>query len=127
MTKEKRIKVIIVEPDTAPRVEIIDNNLKTLQGIVGGYIEVLRGEGFEIIINEEGKLMELEPNFTIFGGMDYVVGTVIILDADNSTGEFTSISNEMIPTLSAYIMTHGRYALKESIEIIKEKTGGFFF
>lgn len=52
------------------RVEV-KNELKALQETVGGYIETLTlAEGVVLICNEEGKLLNMEPNthfYTING------------------------------------------------------------
>jgi hypothetical protein len=100
MKKEEQIKVIIVEPSKAARVEVIQNDLKTLQSLVSGYIEHIREEGFDIIINEEGKLLELEPNFALFGG-DYIAGTAIFAGVDYRQGELKSLTTEQIKMITA--------------------------
>ena len=97
--KDVVIKVVIVEPDKPARVELIPNALETFQKIVGGYIECVREEGFDIIINEEGKLMDLEPNFVIAGG-DYIAGTAIFSGVNYSEGEFKSLSDSQIKFIS---------------------------
>jgi hypothetical protein len=96
MTKQKNIRVIIVEPEKPARLETIVNELSNLQSLVGGYIECIREEGFDIIINEEGKLLELEPNFALYGGRDYVAGTAIFSGVDYNEGEFKSLTDEQI-------------------------------
>jgi len=92
MAKQKNITVIIVEPEKPARIETIENTLTNLQSIVGGYIECIREDGFDIIINEEGKLLDLEPNFGIYEGRDYVAGTAIFAGVDYNEGEFKSLS-----------------------------------
>lgn len=92
--KEKQISVIIVEPSKPARVEIIENELSNLQKIVGGYIECIKAEGYDIIINEEGKLENLEPNFGIYDGMDYVAGTAIFVGVDYEEGEFKTLDDK---------------------------------
>jgi hypothetical protein len=94
--KEKNIKVVIVEPQKPARVETISNTLQTLQGLVGGYIECVKQRGFDIIINEEGKLEDLEPNFGILGGQDYIAGNAIFAGVDYNEGEFQSLSDTQI-------------------------------
>jgi hypothetical protein len=89
--KEKIIEVVIVEPNRPARIEIIKNELSNLQKIVGGYIDCIRQNGFDIIINDEGKMNGLEPNFMIYGGQDYVAGTAIFVGVDNSEGEFKTL------------------------------------
>lgn len=93
--KDVVIKVVIVEPKKPARVELIPNALETFQKIVDGYIECVREDGFDIIINEEGKLMDLEPNFVIYGG-DYIAGTAIFAGVDYSEGEFKSLTDDQV-------------------------------
>jgi hypothetical protein len=95
MGKEKNIKVIIVEPNKPARVETIVNELSVLQKLVGGYIECIREDGFDIIVNEEGKIFDLEPNFTLYNG-DYVAGTAVFSGVDYKVGEFKSLTEEQI-------------------------------
>jgi hypothetical protein len=96
MKKESNIMVVIVEPQKPARVERIVNELSNLQKIVGGYIECVRQDGFDIIINEEGKLMDLEPNFGLYEGMDYIAGTALFAGVDYDEGEFKSLSQKQI-------------------------------
>jgi len=73
-----KIKVIIKRPDEQyGHMTHISNTLENLQHTVDGYIEVvpLRSD-LVMICNEEGKIDELDYNFTLKG--DDIVGTVII-------------------------------------------------
>lgn len=100
MKKDVVIKVVIVEPHKPARVELIPNSLETLQEIVGGYIECVREKDFDIIINEEGKLMDLEPNFDLYNGLDFIAGTAIFSGVDYDSGEFKSLTDEQIKFIS---------------------------
>ena len=91
------MKAIIKEVGQMPRVEDIKNDLATLQGLVGGYIECVRiGQGVFMIANEEGKLDGLPPNFQF--GYDVIVGTAVFV-ADGFDGEFTDLSDAQIETV----------------------------
>lgn len=94
MKKQEKITVAIVEPNKPARIEVIENTLEAKQAIVGGRIEVISYEGFDIVMNEEGKFEDLEPNFGIFGGRDYIAGTAIFMGADWESGEFISLSDQ---------------------------------
>lgn len=96
MRKQKYIKVIILEPGQPARVDRIENKLSVLQGIVGGNIECVRMEDHDIIINEEGKFLDLEPNFFIYEGMDYIAGTAVFSGVNYNTGEFKSLSEDQV-------------------------------
>lgn len=71
----------------------IDNTLETLQRIVGGYIEIpylserFADEGIDVVINEEGKIIGLEPQIVLFNKrnnrlLDIVVGNCVFVSHD---------------------------------------------
>ena len=78
----------IIRPDgtetPAPDPEGEDGyTLDQLQKIVGGYIQIIpSNDGRDVVLNEEGKLMGLEPNpratamVSLFPG-DYLAGNVL--------------------------------------------------
>jgi hypothetical protein len=91
MKKEEFIQAVVVEPNQAPRIHIIKNDLKTFQGLVGGYIEkVSFNDTIDMIINEEGKLIGLEPNFAT--KYDVIVGTAIFVSHQGE--EFSSLTDD---------------------------------
>jgi hypothetical protein len=71
------IRVMVFEPGKPGEVRTIDGSLESFQGIVGGYIELLRDRktGLSLYINEEGRLKDLPFN-RIFGGYE-VVGPAV--------------------------------------------------
>jgi len=90
------MKVLIKEPNKKSRVEEIENELQPIQEIVGGYIEtVTLSEKLVMILNEEGKLQGLEPNFQL--GKDVIVGTVIFAGIGGE--DFTSITDQDLEEL----------------------------
>ena len=61
--------------------------LKEMQDIVEGYIEVVStNDGRLMVINEEGKLKNLEPNHVatelFVPGMDIIVGNAIVMNKE---------------------------------------------
>lgn len=75
------MKCYVKDPGCAPVWREIDNNLKTLQTIVGGHIEVIRiATDLVLICNEEGKLLGMEPNLRTVG--DVIAGPVIVCGTD---------------------------------------------
>lgn len=91
------VKVAISEvgSDTVS-VKEVENDLKTMQGIVEGYIEYISiTERLGIICNEEGKLKNLKPNF-VFRGELYV-GNVILVALEN--GDIVSLNDEDLELL----------------------------
>lgn len=76
MKKKDLIRVVIKRAGEGPEVALIENSLKMLQSLVGGYIEaVTLDEGIVAICNEEGVLMGLPYNCAADGFQ--FVGTVI--------------------------------------------------
>ena len=53
-----KIRVIVKRPGVPGEVTWVDNELKPLQEIVEGYIEVIKYQDLLIICNEEGKIQE---------------------------------------------------------------------
>ena len=58
------MRVLVVEPERRPEVKEIDDSLKEMQGIVGGYIQSIYPfeEPVALVCNDEGKLMDLPAN-----------------------------------------------------------------
>lgn len=102
--KERYIKVLKVEPKSAPVVHTLKNELTALQDAVSigadyrGLIEVIDlNDTACILCNEESKMIGLEPNRRfvddILCGVFYVVG-------QNRRREFVSLSEEQIEQYS---------------------------
>ena len=84
MRKSNKIKVIVKPPKKIAHFEWIENDLKSFQDIVGGYIEaVTLSPDLVIICNEEGRLMGLEENCRLYHPDNYrvtddsFVGTIV--------------------------------------------------
>lgn len=95
------IQVVIVEPFKKPYKKVIPNKLETFNKIVGGHIENLffgqtaKGARLGIILNEEGKLLDLPFNRKLLGSkgiVDIAVGTFFIT-AYNMRGENISLTD----------------------------------
>ena len=87
-----KIQVVVKEPMKKPEIRTIENTLKAKQEIVGGYIEYFPFiNGYDIVLNEEGKLEHLPANIVIHH--DIVVGTIFISKA-NERGEDVGLTDE---------------------------------
>lgn len=76
-----KIKAMIKNPGEGWEAREIDNNLKAMQDIVGGYIETVNvRDDLVLIVNEEGVLHELESNLYVRGC--WIRGTVIAVGVD---------------------------------------------
>ena len=99
--KEETIVVVIKNVGEKGKITSINNDLKSFQDIVKGYIEVypLRDD-ILIICNEEGKLQNLELNFSIpcrNNYVEHIVGNVVVVS--NQGEEFGSLNDEQISFL----------------------------
>ena len=85
-----RIKVLMFELGKEPFAIEIQNELKPMQDMVGGYIEAVYISRTAVLVcNEEGKLLGLKPNRAVNG--DMIVGPFFI--AGYGGDEFASISD----------------------------------
>ncbi len=93
------MKILLVKPNEFAVEAEIESGLKAAQKVVGGHIEVYSPNADPVgyVLNEEGKIMGLEPNRALCdsnGNMiDIVMGTFFVCGLEN--GDFVSLS----PTL----------------------------
>ena len=94
--------VLVVEPGETPVVMDISGNLKQMQKMVEGYIEVIYPFEDEValVCNEEGKLMSLPPNRGLWddnGNLyEIICGTFFLCGAPSGSDSFTSLTPEQI-------------------------------
>ena len=98
---KKTIKAAIKRPEEERwHIETIDNTLEALQKIVGGHIEtVTLFHDLTIICNEEGRLLDLEPNCKICG-VEFV-GPLVAVGIDRT--EFADVPIEDEATFNRLI------------------------
>lgn len=127
------MKVIIIEPKKKPVVREIEGGLKSLQSVVGGYIQPIYpfDDPVAIICNEEGKLNGLPANRALYHNgeiYDILVGTIIIvgLTEDN----FGSLSDDLIEKYmdrfycgEDFARINGQLIAIPNIENLAEKVG----
>ena len=93
----RKIKGLFVDENKLPEVVEIPNNLKSLQELVGGYIEYCympNHEDVVLICNEEGKINGMGPNRDI--GHDIIFGPFFIVGDNPDIGENLSLTEEQI-------------------------------
>lgn len=75
-----KIKVMVKKVGENPEVVYIENDFREMQKLVGGYMERVPfwpqpiSRNVDLMCNEEGKMIGLEPNFAIPG--DVIMGDV---------------------------------------------------
>ena len=100
MSKNKTIRVLIVEPNKHPYEAEIPSDLASLQHQVGGLIQALYPfeDSAAVICNDEGKLLGLPWNriLTDDAGIPYdiLVGTFLVVGLTED--DFGSLTEEQI-------------------------------
>ena len=96
------MKVIIVKPFTNPYVKEIKGDLKSMQAIVGGYIEAIYPFDDEValVCNEEGKFNGAMPNRFLLdrnnGICDFICGDFFLCYAPCDSENFESMPDNLI-------------------------------
>ena len=107
------MKVCIIPADETAEVRFEDVeriNLEFLQGVVGGWIELLPIPGLEVnmYLNEEGKIEGLPLNHRAssiahrthaVSGYDYIVGDVVLVDGIDDEGDDTGLEEAKVEML----------------------------
>lgn len=90
----KKIKIVVCEPGKSPEICEINDDLESMQNIVGGYIECIAlKNNIDVWVNEEGLLMDLPFNRTV--NRKPLVGTIFAA-SHNKSGDTTSLSAQQI-------------------------------
>ena len=123
---KNKIKVLYKRVGREPEVVEIENTLQAMQSLVGGFIEVIPYDYYELVCNEEGKIMGLYPNV----GFDYDVinGNFFIANDDYETGDFASLTDKNIEKIKEdlkarsfhYTKTQMRAVLKQEKDLMKD-------
>lgn len=97
------MRAIVKEPGKAAEIRDIKNELGEFQSIVDGWIESFKFvNGVDLIVNEEGRLRNMKPNFKF--GWGVVVGTAIFV-GDAGT-DFADITDEGIERVMDFLKWH---------------------
>ena len=96
------MRILVVEPKCRPKVKEIDGSLKSMQEIVGGWIQALFifDEPVALVCHDEGKLLNLplnrglrDENGQIY---DIISGTFFLCGAPADCDHFDSLTEEQI-------------------------------
>lgn len=92
------LKGILIKTTGEIKVVEYEDTLETLQGFVDGYIDYVTIEdGIDMIINDEGKIRGMEPNWVatyLYGVPDIIVGDALVVGVEN--GENITLTDEQI-------------------------------
>lgn len=97
------MRVLVVEPERRPEVREIDGSLKSMQEVVGGWIQAipLYGDPAVVLVcHDEGKLMNLPANRGLrdkHGQIcDIIYGTFFICGAPADCDHFIGLTSEQV-------------------------------
>lgn len=97
------LTIVVKKPGEPAYKAEMENTLKAMQAIVGGYIERVPGDatglphGVDIYANEESKIRPgFEPNVWLFDHQDQIWGTFFIVGGDDSNGENVSLTEDQV-------------------------------
>lgn len=86
------MRILYKQPGEDPRSMVIPNELGVMQQLVGGHIETLRiSDNGILVMNEEGKLLGLEPNFYLGAIGDTIDGEDFASLPDDEAAEISRI------------------------------------
>ena len=94
------MKILVVEPERKPEIRVIDGELETMQGIVGGLIQATYpfDDAVALVVNDEGKILGLPMNRGLRDEngqlYDIICGTFFICGRGEEN--FTSLTDEQI-------------------------------
>ncbi len=88
------IKVVILSPRKRPQITEIEDDLFEYQRIVDGNVEAVPiGKNLTALVNEDGKMLGLSPNFSI--GYLTVLGNAIVVRDVGDVG-YKSLTSKQI-------------------------------
>lgn len=97
------MKIFIKKPHEKLREIEVANELEALQELVGGYIETVQiATNLAMIVNEEGKLMNLPDNFRF--GNDMIKGTALFVGVAGDEFDDVPVYLETLGTLFPQLM-----------------------
>lgn len=77
------MRILYKEPFKDAEVKEIEDDLKVMQELVGGYIEtvkIMNGVDIVMVVNDMGKINNLKPN--IISSQDVIVGNIFFVGID---------------------------------------------
>lgn len=115
---KKTIRVVVKKPFKKAVVQEIENDLKTLQGLVEGLIDCVTMptiEGVDMIVNDEGLYMCV-PNILVPEYRSALFGTLVIAGY-NDEGDHISLTNEQIDQVMAYLDKNSLKSVKDLMNL----------
>jgi hypothetical protein len=96
----KTVTVAFKAPGERAEARTIPDTLPAMQGLVAGYLEALPFAGYDLWLNEEGKLKGMAPNIVLLEQQDIAVGPVFVARS-NANGDTVSLRPDENPAVLA--------------------------
>lgn len=100
--KEKRITVVKVEPGKPAEMCQLENTLEGLQAAIASEDGIYKcidllciEEGVCLLLNDEGKLIQMPPNRRL-GDYDIICGTFYVVGSNDETGDLCSLTDQQM-------------------------------
>ena len=98
------MRILVVEPERRPEVREIDGSLKSMQDVVGGWIQALNPfaePDVALVCNDEGRLLGLPLNRALYEPgsripYDIISGTFFICGVPADSEHFESLTDAQI-------------------------------
>ncbi len=103
--EKKQLRAVVKEPGKPAEVRMLTDEYTVYRELVGGLIETVPLpdiEGVIAVLNEEGKLINLDPNIFLPEYNDLLVGTFLVV-GDSRYGDFKSLTAAQIEQVTRYI------------------------
>ena len=104
---------LYIKPEEDCQIIKFNNNNEEISKLIDGYMEVFplkyynNGRAIYLILNEDGKILQLTPNILLLKNnipVDEIVGNVICIASDGS--EFVSLDDAEINELKDILNKH---------------------
>ena len=96
------MRVLFKSPNEKFEEREVENSLESMQKLVHGFVEQIPTDIHDkvfMLVNEEGKLIGLEPNLHYY--RDVIVGNIVFVSISNN-GVWKSLSNVQIDAIKRY-------------------------
>lgn len=124
-TEKHLISVLLVEPNQYPRMIEIEDDLQSMQQIVGGYIEYLSLDDVALICNEEGKINGLPLNRALYSAegeiVEIIAGNFFLCYDSAESDTFLSLPKELADKYYEIFKLPERFAITPDKTILVEK------
>ena len=120
MEEKQPLRILYKAPQKEPVIMEVENNLETLQELVGGFIECVQMpniKGVDLYVNEEGLIHQLPGNFWLPEYEDCVKGACFMVAYNARSGKNYSITDKQIKECLKYIK---EYELPENTNLYND-------